>query len=74
MELFVTKNITGDGKSSWLRTEQEGCNHSSTKNAKNGIEQEHRSSTQNGTERKGTEGDGTERERNDKKEEQEQNV
>ena len=43
-----------------IRTEQEGCNRSSTKNAKNGTEREDRSSTQNGTER-----DGTERERND---------
>ena len=39
---------------SWLRTEQEGCNHSSTKNAKNGTEREDRSSTQNGTERNWT--------------------
>ena len=48
----------------FLRTEQEGCNHSSTKNAKNGMEREDCSSTQNGTEQ-----DGTEQEGNDKKEE-----
>ena len=51
-----------------MRTEQEGCNQSSTKNTKNGKEQEDNSSTQNETE-----WDGTEREQNDKKEEQEWN-
>ena len=36
-------------KHSRLRTEQEVCNHSSNKNAKNRTEREDRSSTQNGT-------------------------
>ena len=38
-----------------LRTELEGCNRSSSKNAKNGTKQEYHSSTQNGKERDGTE-------------------
>ena len=52
MEMLVTKNGTGGWKRSWLRTEQEECDHSSTKD---GTEWEDRSSTQNGTEWDGME-------------------
>ena len=62
MELFELLRTEQGMETFLIKNRTRGCNRSSTKNAKNGIEWEDRSSTQNRTKR-----DGTEQERNDKK-------